>query len=266
MGRVINQNASASRVLRDVAMTLAVAEATGAETFEDADRYLGDVVVRATEIEGLIEDQEALVLRQRAQLQAGNERCNDLVHRIRDEFFNLAGRASRDPILGLVFPGGARHYASFTARQKPLALELLARALETHRHRRVSDDDVARMAGELRAEGAAMTAIIDQLTPALVEARVLQAQRTATARLARRQLAALKRFWIAEGLSEAEIHEVIPNRTASRRGATDDGTTDPLDDDLSELDETDDPSLIDDALPEDPVTDDEPADQADAAK
>jgi len=217
MGRVISKSASASRVFADVSTTLAVAEATGPDAFADAERYLGEVVAQAAEIDAQAEENHAVLLRQRAQLRAGNERCNDLVHRVRDEFFNLSGRASRDPVLGLVFPGGAGHYTALRPRQKPIALEMLARALQTHRHRRVPQTEVDRMTAELRAEAADITAVLAQLEPAVVEGRLLQAQRTATARSARRQLAALKRFWLAEGLSEAEIHEVIPSRPQGRR-------------------------------------------------
>ena len=226
MGRIINAKASADRILRDVTVTLAVAEATGPEMFADAEEYLADVMVRAAEVDAQYEEHEELLLRYRAQLKAGNERCNDLIQQIRDEYFNLIGRASRDPIFKRVFPGGGSRFTGFRPKEKGMGMELLASALKAHRHRRVGDAEVERMAGALRAEAAKMADLVALLSPAVVQARVFVWQRTATAQMAHQRLTALKRFWLGEGLSEAEIHEVIPSHARKRPaagGAGDDG-------------------------------------------
>lgn len=237
MGRMIHSSAAADKILRDVTITLAVAEATGADMHADAQGYLSDALAQSAEIDTLLEENSTLLVRYRAQLQAGNERSNDVIQQVRDEFFNLIGRGSRDPTFKRIFAGGGGPYAAFTPRQKAVALELLASAIETHRHRRVSDEDVARLTGLLRDEAATMTEILAVLLPAIVEGRVLQAQRTAAAQMAHQRLTALKRFWLGEGLSEAEIHEVIPSRPTKRKAA---------DEAELDLDETEDLDDVDD--------------------
>ena len=53
-------------------------------------------------------------------------------------------------------------------------------------------------------------------------ARILASQVTANARVAAEQLAKLKRWWKIEGLSEHDIHQLIPDRPERRGGPADD--------------------------------------------
>jgi len=216
MGRIIQRDAAADRVLHDVTTTVEVARATRPEMHADALRYLGSVLETAEALRRQLEDHDANTMALRGRRKAYNERANDRIHRVRDAYFNEIGRAAGDPVYNMTFPGGAGRYARATPANKPTALRLLAAALETHSHRRIPREMVEEWTTALGAEDEALDEVLRTLGPLDVEGRILRAQRTANAREGQRRLSGLKRYWLGEGLSEAEIHEVIPDRPRSR--------------------------------------------------
>jgi hypothetical protein len=212
MGNVIRPTGSVDDILRDVARTLANAAAKGAPFSDDAERFLGASHALAQELALQRRATVAAHAAARGRQLAEDHRCNDLVGRLKDELFNRIGRPGNDPIFAHLFPGGLRTYTRATRANKPVALESLARMLETHRHPSIPAEEVARCTAELRAQAAAMEAVNAEARPAESAARLVSAQRTANARHARLQLQRLKKYWIAVGVTEQECHLIIPDR------------------------------------------------------
>ena len=97
------------------------------------------------------------------------------------------------------------------AAKKPAGMEILSTMLTTHPHHRVPAEMVDGFAAELAAQAAEMVDVNTRYDTEVARNSVLRTQRRATVTRAQRRLLALKRFWLGEGLSLADIHGIIPD-------------------------------------------------------
>lgn len=256
MGQIIKNGAATSKVVGDVRATLARANARGTEMLGDAQRYLEAVDVRARELDEAIETTGADIVHARAELKEMDLRSNDLIGRVRDQLWNQIGRPAHDPVFGESFPGGTQKHVKVIPRRKAASLELLASMLETHRHRLIDDALLAEVTAELREQAHRMREVWERYDPMLTKLDLLRAQRTSNGRRAQRKLAALKKFWQGEGVSEHDIHVMIPNRKAARPAEA------PAAADGADLEEVDDLLEVVELDDEDAYVDEDPADLA----
>ena len=212
MGNVISSKASIDDQLRDMRLTLQRAPHVSADWAADAERFLGEVHAAANAIEEELAAARTQLDELRAQRSAGDHRCNDLVGRIKDEVFNDVGRTRRHPQFQRVFPSGIRTYTEVAPRNKPLALRRLTRMLQTHRPPQLAEDQIRDAVDRLLNAADDLAAINEQLAPHQDEVKLIEAQRTATARQAQLQLARLKTFWLSLGVPDVDIHRMIPDR------------------------------------------------------
>jgi hypothetical protein len=88
---------------------------------------------------------------------------------------------------------------------------LLAELLESNLHPKLAATATAR-AAEIRAAATSLEAALDAARKPRAKVRLFERVLTSIARTAHIELAKLKRYWKSEGLSEADIHAVIPDR------------------------------------------------------
>lgn len=219
MGRVIKYGAAASDQIRDIELTRYNAAARGRRFSTDADRFLAPYHERAKELAEKIRLNQEAVDRARAEQAMASGRCDERVAAVRDDLFNLIGRRIRDRRFQMMFPGGTSSYTDVGPTSKVFAVQLLAGLILEVNHPLVARDLAEEFAEELRTAAAELARINDTFAPLRLEQRTLGLAYTANARLANLQLHQLKKFWSAEGLTDEDIHVIIPHRPL-RSGVT----------------------------------------------
>jgi hypothetical protein len=212
MGRIIRSNRAAADLIRDARLTLTTATSLGPPFSEEAEAFLRAATDRAKALRVAIDANLEAVERLRSQRAASDASCNELVARVRDELYNLIGRRARDPAFNMIFVGGIGRYIRPGPTTKPAALRRLATGLETVVHPRIPAEVAAGHAEALRAAATALEALNDQLLPLRHEQQALEGGFTFNARYAHLQLTRLKKHWVGQGMTEPEIHAIIPHR------------------------------------------------------
>ena len=94
-------------------------------------------------------------------------------------------------------------------------MELLAELLEANLHPRFDAATAALRAQETRSEAALLEAKWEALRKPRASFRIYDRILTTVAKAVQVELAKVKRGWLSEGISEADIHSVIPDRPRS---------------------------------------------------
>ena len=216
MGGVLPKTASVSDILRDVRRTKKNATARGPSFEEDVDRFLGEALTRADDVDALLAEARDELETARANLRREDAEANDLVARIRDDRYNDIGRTANDRRMGQWFPGGSGRYTEVSPSRKPASLVFLATMFVTIPHPMVSEETSTTQQTALREKAARLEVLLDQRADLEAQVRLLGGQRTANARFAAMQLANLKRYWIASGMSQHDVHMLIPDRPGAK--------------------------------------------------
>lgn len=246
MGNLISRNAPMADILQDVHDTLTRAELKSVLHLEEAQRYLQEVFDQALGLGEQVDEKMATVRRLRAERDAANGVSDDLVREIHDLLFNQIGRVSGDPWFLLVMPKRAGGYTQRPAAKKGVALEVFAKTLVAHPHKLVPAATAQAHADALLEQAKKMAEALGALDHAATELEVLRAQRAAAVKRAQNRLSALKKFWLAEGMTQADIHEVIPDRPRARPSWVPAVVEDATDEEASR----EEPPLEDEAAPE----------------
>lgn len=219
MGELIRKGASVEDIAADARATTLAADARGGRWSEMAASFLADTLALFDDVRRQQADADAAARPLQAAVRARDDEADDTVNAVYDEAWNLAGRSASDPVLAVLFPGGASGYVDGETAEQPDRMDLLAELLERGLHPRIPAAQAADMAARVRATSAALRAALDAARVPLARAEHLGRMKVAVGRVLHTQLSRLKRAWKAEGYSEAEIHDVIPDRPAPRPGA-----------------------------------------------
>lgn len=154
-------------------------------------------------------------------LEIENEAADTVLARASDRIWDALGRRGRglDPYLSILFPDGSATYSEVTVDEQPDAMDALADLLRGGVHPKLAVDIAEEAASEVEAASRKLRAALDQAQPARARLRQLEKVRTALARACRQQLMNLKRAYQSEGMSEAEIHRIIPDRSQPAKKA-----------------------------------------------
>lgn len=218
MGEVISKKAGRERILDDVRATLTGASAHAAETngsvWGAAATRLAPIVQLWDATAGKLAAARAELAPLEARVAVANDKGDDELRAIADEVWNLLGRPANDPVYELLFPGGAGFYADGPDDEQPAMMVLLAELLESGVAAKLGADAAAK-AGRIRAAAEALATANDAARKPAARVKLHERMLTAIARVAHVELAKLKRYLKSEGLSEADIHAVIPDRPRS---------------------------------------------------
>lgn len=219
MGEVITKKAARERIFEDMETTRTKAAAKVAAGEGD--------VWKAAAVR--LEPTLALVALVKAKLKAAsgelapllaaanvqNDSADDLLNGTADQVWNEIGRPQVDPIYEVFFPEGTRLYTDATLAEQPTMMLILAELLEANLHPKLSAASASEKAAKVRASSEALAAAVTAtLGPSLrvtLYEKVLGALGTA----GQVALSKLKKAWKAEGMSEADVHSVIPDRPRS---------------------------------------------------
>ena len=217
MGEIIRKDAAAEDILDDARTTLAHAQARGGEWQVAAEARLGHVLSLASSVAARLAEARTMSMPAEAMLAVANDVSDRLIHRVADEIWNDVGRPAHDPALDLIFPGGASAYTEGDVIEQPDRMSLLADLIEASIHPRLSDADASRHASAIRADARALNDKVESVRPLRVRIAIASKMHQTIARNAQLALSGLKRAWKADGKSEVEIHEVIPDRPTGNK-------------------------------------------------
>jgi len=218
VGEVISRKAARERIIEDIktTRTAAAAKAAGPDgvTWAAADaRLSGGIALWDATLTKALAARAALTPLTAA-LGVANEISDDVIRANADIIWNELGRPANDPIFELLFPGGSGFYADASVDDQPHMMLLLAELLESNLSAKLAAN-LAPKVTAIRDEAAKLGAAVEAAREPRATAKVYDRMLTAVARSAHFELAKLKRFWKSEGLSESDIHSVIPDRPRS---------------------------------------------------
>jgi len=218
MGEVISRKAARERIIEDVKSTRTSAaarvSAPDGATWAVAEGRLASVISLwdATWLKATAARAELAPLA--AAVEVADDAADHTIKSNADLIWNELGRPANDPVYELLFPGGAGFYADSEVSEQPDMMLLLAELLESNLHSTLTAT-VASKIDAIRDAANTLSAAVEAMRKPRAKARLYDRMLTAIARAAHFELAKLKRYWLSEGLSEADIHSVIPDRPRS---------------------------------------------------
>jgi hypothetical protein len=221
MGEVIRKGSAAGDVLGDVATTLHNARAKGGVWKTLAEEKLAAVEQLGALVATRSRDAEAELRPLRSALDAEDDRADDLLGNVSDDIWNKVGRPGADPVLSIIFPGGFAYYAEGRDEEQPDRMELLAEFLKAGLHPKLDREIAAAHAKSVHQSAEALRKRAEATRKPAARVKLLSAMQVSVARYAQTELSNLKRRYKSEGLSEADIHAVIPDRPRAKAAAAD---------------------------------------------
>ena len=214
MGEVIRRSAARTKIIEDIRATRTAASVRGAAPWDEGPARLDPILSLWDETERryLAARNEALPLV--ATVDVLDDRCDDTVKGIADECWNIVGRPASDPLFDLLFPGGTAAYVQGPVAEQPDLVRLLADLLESNIDARLASHSAA-FAATLRTSAGELEAAVEAARKPKARVALYGRMLNAVAQSGHVALSNLKRYWRAAGLSEADIHAVIPDRPRS---------------------------------------------------
>jgi hypothetical protein len=220
MGEVIHRRAARDKIMEDVRTTLTGARARAAAgnggPWASAETRLVPVLNLWDTTLDKAKAARAELAPLEAAADATNSAVDDGLRGTADTIWNELGRPSNDPYFEILFPGGTGFYVDAPLADQPLLMEQLAELLDARLHPRLANAPAH--AEAVRTAAAKLEAAAEAVRKPATRVAMLDRMLTSIARSAQVELASLKRLWKSEGLSEADIHSVIPDRPRNYGG------------------------------------------------
>jgi hypothetical protein len=211
MGQVISSRAHVGRIEEHLRATLSAALARGGDVGEAAQSRLAPAIAAIDaasdhkKAAGKVEAQAwAAVLVEDTRSDVG-------IGRVRDAMWNMLGRPRPCALLEQVFPGGMATYTSGDPRQQPMLMQVLRSRLVKASAPEWPREQCEEWAAEIDALRERQQAAVEAHRPAEAVAAVADAQYRRAVHLGQERLTAYKRDLRTLGLTEDEIHEIIPD-------------------------------------------------------
>lgn len=212
MGEVIRAGAATDDIFEDLRTTLKNASAKGGEAKDLALERLGPVRILIDTVDADLAAAATALEEPAAELKAENDRADAVIDRTYDDIWNDLGRPATDRYLTLIFPGGAGYYTDGDTFDQPQRMELLARLLERKLHPKLTAEQCTAYAQRIRDAASALAVDVEAVRLPIAQVKLLERLRTALGRTAQFDLGALKRDYKNAGMTEAQIHAIIPDR------------------------------------------------------
>ena len=219
MGDVIRNSSAVDDIFADAGSALAAAIAKLGIAKILAEERLGPIMTMVDAIEAELKQARETAKPLVAEAKAENDRADALLARTYDDIWNDVGRPANDRVLAILFPGGAGYYADGDLEGQPLRMQFLAELLERGIHPKLTAAQVTGYATRVRDAAQALEDDIKAARVPAARVALLERIRTALGRATQLDLASLKRAYKNEGMSEAEIHTIIPDRPPAKKKA-----------------------------------------------
>jgi hypothetical protein len=212
MGNTIRLTAAVADIFKDTRTSYIKATAQKGVALSLADQTIAPVLGVAAKVEDQIKTEKASAEVIFAALEAANHRADDVFHKVADDLWNAVGRPAADPYLSVLLPDGAGFYVDGDVSEQPDKMLLFVDLLRANLHPRLSKADADAAASTVEAEAAVLRAAVDAAQGPRTKLHLLERVYRSLAHVAALQLAAYKRMLKASGFSEADVHQIIPDR------------------------------------------------------
>jgi hypothetical protein len=216
MGEIIAKSAAVGDIVEDMRTTLSNAAARGGSLLTDTERFLKEVLQLVDEVGLQQASLEAAVEPLEAAVAAADSNADDMLAALYDETFTVVGRPGSDPFLTLLYPNGSSAYTEGPTSEQPERMRLLANLLERRVHPAIPEARLPDMIRSIRESADQLQSAVVAAQGPEIQLQMLEKMYTVLARSGQIQLARLKKYWKALGMSEADIHQIIPDRPRSR--------------------------------------------------
>jgi hypothetical protein len=217
MGDVIRAGAAVTEIFKDVDKSLDESRARGGTIQERAESCIAPVMAMVKAAEQELAIARTFMGPLQAALNAENDQADAVLNRIYDETWNDVGRPANDRYLALMYPGGAGYYTENDTSGQPIRMELLAKLYDRALHPKLTEAQCQGYSQRIREAAAELKADIDAAAGPAAHIVLLERVRTSLGRVAQFELANLKRLFKIDGMTEAQIHTIIPDRPVAKK-------------------------------------------------
>jgi len=211
MGEVIGARADVTRIEEHVRTSLRNARARGAEVAEQAEQRLAPAVASIDAAIALKRSADETEATAWASVLAEDAKSDVGIGAIRDAMWSAIGRTRQSPYLEQVFPGGIGVYTSGPPSGQPVLMQVLRSRILAAAAPQWSEAQRTGWAAEIETLRLAYDAAIQAHRPAEATALVATQAFRASVHSGQARLRAFKRDLLSLGLTDAQIHEIIPD-------------------------------------------------------
>lgn len=222
MGEVISPTAEITRVEKHIRTAFDAAKARGGELAAAATARLGPAVTAIdaaldvrVEAKTVADAAWILVLAEDAKADTG-------IGSVRDKMWNALGRPKYSSHLDEVFPGGIGTYTAGDPSGQPLLMKVLHARILAGSAPQWTEALRQGWAAEIEALRAPYATAVETHRPTEAAATVAEVGYRAAVRAGHARLRSFKRDLKSLGLTETQIHEIIPDAGAGRASKEDD--------------------------------------------
>lgn len=216
MGEVISPTAEVTRVEKHIRTALDVATARGGEVAAEAKARLEPAVEAIDNAVALRDAANETERTAWALVLAEDAKSDARIGSIRDEMWNALGRPKQSSHLDEVFPGGVGTYTSGDPLGQPLLMQVLRSRILASAAPQWTEAKRQAWADEIEAHRVSYAAAVDAYRPMETAATVADVGYRAAVRAGHARLRSFKRDLKNLGLTEVQIHEIIPDAGAGR--------------------------------------------------
>ena len=217
MGEIISSKAKPSRIVDDVTEAYKNGMARGGEIAEACKKRL-EVPLQSIKIaSGVLEAAKEAASGAWIIVLAMDDTADNAIGSVRDEMYNLLGRPRESPHMDEVFPGGIDTYTSGDPRKQPLLMQVLHARILACSAPKWPEPKRDVWATMIEAARIPYKDAVDAHRPMEAAETVADAAYRAAVRTAHARLVSYKRDLKSLGLTEAQIHEIIPDASSTKK-------------------------------------------------
>jgi len=220
MGEVIRPNARTEEIEKDVRTARERGEARGGEIASTATARLSQAVASIDEAIEIRDGAAKAASAAWAGVLAADDGADIQIGSTRDDMWTAVGRVRQSADLDRVYPGGIGTYTSGDPRGQPLLMEVLVSRIRAATAPQWSAEKKSQWANEIEAARVPYAAAVERHRPLDAVEMVAQAGYKAAVRAGLARLVSFKRDLKNLGLTETQIHEIIPDRETGRGAAS----------------------------------------------
>lgn len=218
MGEVIAASAEQGRIVEDVQTAYDISIARGGEVAEAASARLGPAVTAIGNTKEILDAAKKAESLAWATVAGVDYDADGLIGSTRDEMWNALGRPKQSPHMDAVYPEGIATYTAGDPLGQPLLMGVLRTRILAGEAPQWTEAKRNAWASAIEAKREAYEVVVNAYRPIAASLVVAEAGYRAAVRGAHTRLRNYKRDLKNLGLTEAQIHEIIPDASAGKKG------------------------------------------------
>jgi len=223
MGSVVREDARVERIDEVLQVSSARATARGGEVAAAATARLGVFLAAIAVVRSASQAAKDALIVAMAQWLVAEDAARVAVGSVFDQMRNALGRPRRHPALEAAFPSGPSTYTEVPRAVKPTMLQLLTTRIGGTSAPPWTDAQRGEWSAQIEAARVPLLASGDAAANAIAAHRMARANYASAVRAGLRALVVLKRELKYLGLTEAQVHEIIPDEATRRAAGGDSG-------------------------------------------